>query len=92
MYSKKIKDEGYYESIIMSKDFNDSSIVKIITENNFGLLMDEMDPKAERVMMMIWQGKEAAHCDGDVMGYSNLVHVIYSKPKKVMERTGASFL
>jgi hypothetical protein len=54
MYSKKIEDEGYYESIIMSTDFNNRNIVKIITENSFEPLMDEKDPKAERVMMMIW--------------------------------------
>ena len=31
MYFKKIEDEGYYERIIMSKDFNQRSIIKIIT-------------------------------------------------------------
>ena len=54
MYSKKIEDESYYEKIIMSKDFSDRSIIKIITKNNFEPLMDEKDPKAERVIMMIW--------------------------------------
>jgi hypothetical protein len=54
--------------------------------------MEEKDPKAERVMMMIWRGKEAAHCDGDIFGYSNLVHVIMSKPKKIMERNHSQFI
>jgi hypothetical protein len=54
--------------------------------------MEEKDPKAERVMMMIWRGKEAAHCDGDILGYSNLVHVIQSKPKKIMERNRSQFM
>jgi hypothetical protein len=31
LYSKKIEDEQYYEKIIMSKDFNDRNLVKIIT-------------------------------------------------------------
>lgn len=31
MYTKKIEDENYYESLIMKKDFNDRNIVKIIT-------------------------------------------------------------
>lgn len=92
MYSKKIEDEGYYERIIMSKDFTDRSIIKIITQNSFEPLMDEKDPKAERVMMMLWMGKEAAHCDGDIYGYSNMVHVIFSKAKKVMDRNGNSFM
>ena len=54
--------------------------------------MDENDPKAERVMMMIWHGKEGAHCDGDIFGYSNLVHVLFSRPKRVMEGSGATFM
>jgi hypothetical protein len=92
MYSKKIEDEAYYEKIIMSKDFSERSIIKIITKNNFEPLMDEKDPKAERVMMMIWQGKEAAKCDGDIYGYSNMVHVIMSKAKKVIDRNGNTFM
>lgn len=54
--------------------------------------MDENDPKAERVMIMIWQGKEAAHCDGDIYGYSNFVHIIMSKAKKVTDRNGNTFI
>jgi hypothetical protein len=69
----------------MSKDFTNRSIIKIITENNFEPLMDEKDPKAERVMLMIWQGKEAALCDGDIYGYSNLVHILFSNLKRVSE-------
>ena len=76
----------------MSKDFNDRSLIKIITENNFGLMMDDNDKKAERVMMMIWQGKEAAHCDGDIFGYSSLVHIMWSRPKRVMRRNNHSFM
>jgi|LauGreDrversion4_2_1035121.scaffolds.fasta_scaffold286664_3 hypothetical protein len=70
----------------MSRDFMDRTVIKIITENNFEALLDEKDPKAERVMGMIWLGKEAALCDGDIWGYSNLVHIIYSKSKRVNER------
>jgi hypothetical protein len=86
MYSKKIGDEEFYEQIIMSRDFMDRTVIKIITENNFEALLDEKDPKAERVMGMIWLGKEAALCDGDIMGYSNLFHIIQSKTKRVNDR------
>ena len=92
MYTKKIEDENYYESILMAKDFSERNLIKIITQNNFEKLMEEKDPKAERVMMMIWRGKEAAHCDGDIFGYSNIVHVIMSKPKKIMERNNSQFM
>lgn len=54
--------------------------------------MHDTDPKAERVMMMIWRGKEAAHCDGDIFGYSNLAHIIFSKPKKIVHSADHSFI
>lgn len=45
--------------------------------------MDENDPKAENLMLVIWHGKEAARCDGNIYGYSNLAHIITSKAKKI---------
>jgi hypothetical protein len=45
--------------------------------------MDENDPKAENLMLMIWHGKEATRCDGNIYGYSNLSHIISTKAKKI---------
>lgn len=45
--------------------------------------MDEYDPKAENLMMMIWHGKEATRCDGNIYGYSNLSHIIKTRAKKI---------
>ena len=45
--------------------------------------MDEFDPKAENIMVMIWHGKEAIQCDGNIYGYSNLSHIIMTKSKKI---------
>ena len=92
MYSKKITDENYYESLIMSTDFNDRNVVKIITMNNFEQLMSVNDPKAERVMLMIWQGKEAALCDGDILGYSSVVHVLLTFSKQISDRNRESLM
>jgi hypothetical protein len=44
--------------------------------------MDEMDPKAENIMMNIWNGNEASKCDGNWYGYSHMVHVMNTKVKK----------
>ena len=63
-------------------DFKGRTVLKIITMNNFESLMDEEDPKAENLMLMIWQGKEATRCDGNIYGYSNLAHIIMTKAKK----------
>ena len=45
--------------------------------------MGENDPKAENLMLMIWNGKEATRCDGNIYGYSNLSHIISTKAKKI---------
>lgn len=83
MYSSKIEDEEFYETLIMGEDFKGRTVLKTITINNFEPLMDEEDPKAENLMMMIWDGKEAAYCDGNIYGYSNLAHIITTRAKKI---------
>jgi len=83
MYSRKIEDEKYYENLIMGIDFKGRTVLKIITQNTFEPLMDENDPKAENLMIMIWHGKEATRCDGNIFGYSNLSHIIMTRAKKI---------
>lgn len=86
MYSRKIEDEKYYESLIMGVDFKGRTVLKTITQNTFEPLMDEEDPKAENLMVMIWHGKEATKCDGNLFGYSNLSHIIMTRAKKISGR------
>ena len=83
MYSAKIEDEKFYEYLITGEDFKGRSVLKIITQNSFEPLMDENDPKAENLMVMIWHGKEATRCDGNIYGYSNLAHIIMTRAKKI---------
>jgi hypothetical protein len=86
MYSRKIDDEKYYEGLIMGEDFKGRTVLKTITMNEFEPLMDENDPKAENLMVMIWHGKEATKCDGNIFGYSNLSHIIMTRAKKISGR------
>lgn len=83
MYSSKIEDEKFYENLITGEDFRGRTVLKIITQNNFEPLMDEDDPKAENLMVMIWHGKEATRCDGNIFGFSNLAHIIMTRAKKL---------
>ncbi len=83
MYSLKIEDEKFYERLITGLDFKGRSVLKIITENQYEPLMYEKDPKAENLMLMIWHGKEATMCDGNIYGYSNLAHILMTKAKKI---------
>ena len=85
MYSSKIEDEDFYEGLVTDRDFRDRSLLKIITDNGFEPLMDENDPKAENIMMSIYQGKETTRCDGNIKGYSSIYHVITSRPKKISD-------
>ena len=82
MYTSKIEDEKYYESLMMDTDFKGRTILKIVTENLFEPLMHEDDPKGENLMVKLWEGKEATKCDGNIYGYSNLSHIIWTKAKK----------
>ena len=82
-YSAQIDDEDYYEELITDTDFKGRSLLKIITDLEFEPLMDEMDSKAENIMMSIYQGKETTKCDGNIKGYSSIYHVITSRPKRV---------
>ena len=86
MYTSKISDEKYYENLIMGEDFKGRTVLKTITINNFEPLMDEMDPKAENIMLMIWHGQEAIKCDGNLYGYSSISHLIITRPKKISGR------
>jgi hypothetical protein len=86
MYTSKISDEKYYENLIMGEDFKGRTVLKTITINNFEPLMDEMDPKAENIMLMIWHGQEAIKCDGNLYGYSSISHLIMTRPKKISGR------
>ena len=57
-YSSQIDDEDYYGELITDTDFKGRSLLKVITDLEFEPLKDEMDPKAENIMMSIHQGKK----------------------------------
>ena len=81
MYISKIEDEKYYEDLISEEDFRRRSVLKIIIENKFEHLMDDEDPKAENLMLKIWHGKESTKCDGSMLGYSCMSHIIWTHNK-----------
>jgi len=82
-YVDKVIDEKQYELLIMTEDFKGRSVLKIIIERNLFELMQESDPKAENLMIKIFQGKDSAKCDGDIFGYSCLTHLVLRKPKNI---------
>ena len=49
--------------------------------------MSEEDPKAENIIRNIWHGKESTRCDGNIYGYSNLTHILFSRARKADSAT-----
>jgi len=45
--------------------------------------MDQGDPKALNLINKIWNGPDATKCDGNIYGYSRMMHVLFNAPKKV---------
>ena len=43
--------------------------------------MSEEDPKTENIMNNIFIGEDATKCDGNIYGFSTLLHILSSKPK-----------
>ena len=88
IYSSKIDDEEYYKELVFDKDFNGRSVLNIICYSQFQPLMSEDDPKAGNMIRNIWHGEEFTKCDGNMQGYSNMTHILFSKPKHGDETTG----
>lgn len=86
-YNLKITNEKYFRTLIMDTDFQNRTVLKIITQCQLGALMSEEDPKAENIMKQVYIGEEATKCDGSLLGFSNLFHILTSKPKKADDST-----
>lgn len=41
--------------------------------------MCEEDIKAEEMIKDFWIGKEAENCDGEIIGFSNMAHILFEK-------------
>lgn len=82
MYTSKIDDEDYYESLIMiDTDFSNRSVLKIITSCGFELLLSEDDSKSDNIIKTIYIGKQSKQCDGNALGYSNFMHILSEEPQ-----------
>lgn len=91
VFNSKIDEEEYYEKLIEDKDFSNRTVLSIICNNSLNPLMHDSDPKAEDLIMEMWEGKEATRCDGSVFGYSNLAHILFKKSKKVTDPSTSYF-
>ena len=77
--------------MVMGVDFKGRTVIKAITENEYNPLMAEGDPKAENIMLIIWNGKESTKCDGNIYGYSTITHLLMNNTKRVSGKDGSFF-
>ena len=82
IYKNQITSDAYFEDLILDTDFSNRSVLKIITLLELEQLMSEEDMKSENIMNTIFVGKEVKKCDGDILGYSNFLHILQSAPPK----------
>lgn len=85
VFNAKIENEEYYKDLITDIDFKGRTVLSIICNQHLQPLMSEDDPKAENLIMNIWNGEESTKCDGNIYGFSNLTHVLGSKAKKATD-------
>ena len=85
VFNGKIEDEDKYEKLIMDVDFKGRSVLNIICYKGFSPLMSEEDPKAENIINNMWWGAQSTKCDGNITGYSNLYHILYSSFNNVTD-------
>ena len=76
-------EEKYYRELIYNDvDFQNRTVLKIITEYGFLPLLCDDDPKASNLLNEIYIGEDATQCDGTLLGYSQFLHILTSKPQK----------
>ena len=47
--------------------------------------MSENDPKGGTVIRNIWHGDDFTKCDGNIMGYSNISHILFNRAKRAAD-------
>jgi hypothetical protein len=79
-YVDKIQDDSKYKELLNDVDFQNRTVLKIITSCRLEPLLSESDPKSENIMNDLFVGNGALMCDGGFSGYSNLYHILENAP------------
>ena len=86
-YTDKIPEEDYYEELVMNTDFNGRTVLKIICDCELMPLLDQSNAMAEALIIKMWDGYESPNCDGNIYGFSNMMHILVSKGTKSTKDT-----
>jgi hypothetical protein len=70
-------DEEVVPRAYTEVDFKERTVLNIITSNGLVRLMT--DPKVSILLEEIWAGKSTYECDGKLMDFSSLSHMLINK-------------
>jgi hypothetical protein len=62
--------------MILDKDFQNWTLLKIITSCKFRDILSEEDQKGEFFLNKLYLGEQASVCDGNILGYSILMNLL----------------
>lgn len=65
-----------YNEMILDKDFQNRTLIKIITSCKFKELLSEEDEKGEQFLNKLYFGEQSSLCDGNILGYSLLMNIL----------------
>ena len=81
----KVEDIDVYKNLVDNTDFNGRSVLNIICYSGFQELLSEEDPKGGTIIRNIWHGADYTKCDGSIMGYSIISHILFNRAKRAGE-------
>lgn len=77
-------DYDMIESIFLSKDFKDRSLIKIVTDLELKSFLKS--PKTTILLDTLWEGIASTECDGRLADFSTMNYLLQSKTKKIEGR------
>jgi hypothetical protein len=74
-------EDDHIEKFFMDRDFKNRTVLKIITDNDFQILLSS--EKINILIQEIWVGKKTYACDGKLTDFSLLTYMAKSKIRKL---------
>ena len=76
------KKKDIIERIFMSTDFQDRTVLSLITDNEYEELL--ADFKISALLDQLWKGKESSSCNGKTLNFSLLTHMSQSSVRRLV--------
>lgn len=91
VFNSKIEEQDYHRQLLFDNDYQNRTVLKIITICNFEPLLNEENPLSNNIMNKIYIGDGATMCDGNIGGFSTLKCILEEEPKPTYDDEEQSF-